>query len=430
MKTRVVKFLTGENIYYWSRVIIIGVVVGVSVQFVVAWTEPSGTAPSDNVGAPINTGPNSQVKGTVAGTGGIGSMGNIAAVLNITAGGDINAGGNVCNGDGECIGDTTSGGLWTANGSAISNTNTGNVGIGTNSPAGKLHVVSASGAEGIRSINPKGNTHLPFSDGNSYISGTNVILRADGSTGNTERMRVTSGGNVGIRTSAPAYPLDVNGSIRAIGQWLRTTGSTGWYNETFGGGWNMTDTTWIRSYGSKDVYINTMLRADGGFQVDGTVAISADNSTHRIDSPTSFAVLQFDVTGGASNNSLAIVQNTNDQLVFGRYADNFGAFQASPFIFNMDSGKLHVNGGGMQVNSLANCSGKIYTDASGNFLCGADQTGAGSSIGFSGCYNTTAPNDGWAACNSGYAVTAVYVNGVGCGGECVSTTVQCCRLTE
>jgi hypothetical protein len=42
----------------------------------------------------------------------------------------------------------------------------------------------------------------------------------------------------------------------ADGGWLRTTGNTGWYNETYGGGWYMTDPNWIRSYGNMAVYIS------------------------------------------------------------------------------------------------------------------------------------------------------------------------------
>lgn len=49
--------------------------------------------------------------------------------------------------------------------------------------------------------------------------------------------------------------------------WIRTSGNTGWYNETYQGGWYMTDGTWIRNYNNKSVYVNTTVRADAGFQV-------------------------------------------------------------------------------------------------------------------------------------------------------------------
>lgn len=41
--------------------------------------------------------------------------------------------------------------------------------------------------------------------------------------------------------------------------WIRTTGSTGWYNETYGGGWYMSDNTYIRNYNSKHLYITGRL---------------------------------------------------------------------------------------------------------------------------------------------------------------------------
>jgi len=43
--------------------------------------------------------------------------------------------------------------------------------------------------------------------------------------------------------------------------WFRPSGSTGLYFQSYGGGWHMTDSTWIRSYNSKNVYINAELQA-------------------------------------------------------------------------------------------------------------------------------------------------------------------------
>ena len=54
-----------------------------------------------------------------------------------------------------------------------------------------------------------------------------------------------------------------NNSISCSG-WFRSTGVTGWYNQTYGGGIYMADTTWIRTYGSKNLYVDAKIRVDGG----------------------------------------------------------------------------------------------------------------------------------------------------------------------
>ncbi len=68
-------------------------------------------------------------------------------------------------------------------------------------------------------------------------------------------------------------PLYVEGAITAPegtlrddgGGWLRTYGNTGWYSETYGGGWYMTDANWLRAYNDKGIY------TAGNVQAGGTV---------------------------------------------------------------------------------------------------------------------------------------------------------------
>ncbi|MGL6336898.1 prophage tail fiber N-terminal domain-containing protein [Aeromonas jandaei] len=41
-----------------------------------------------------------------------------------------------------------------------------------------------------------------------------------------------------------------------LGNWFRSTGDSGWYNETYGGGFYMIDTTWVRIYNNKKIHVS------------------------------------------------------------------------------------------------------------------------------------------------------------------------------
>ena len=56
-----------ENAVWWSGVVMVGLLLGVSLQFVRAWTEPTLPPPQGNVGAPINTGGQYQYKTGILG---------------------------------------------------------------------------------------------------------------------------------------------------------------------------------------------------------------------------------------------------------------------------------------------------------------------------------------------------------------------------
>ncbi len=61
-------------------------------------------------------------------------------------------------------------------------------------------------------------------------------------------------GNVGIGKTAPGWKLDVAGDIMADGGYVRVTGNAGLYFQDWGGGWNMSDATWVRTYNEKSVW--------------------------------------------------------------------------------------------------------------------------------------------------------------------------------
>lgn len=82
------------------------------------------------------------------------------------------------------------------------------------------------------------------------------------------------GGNVAIGGIDTTYKLNVSGDIRAS-SWIRTDGATGWYSQSYGGGWHMTDSTWLRAYNNKQIYTGSTspdaIHTAGGMSASGRI---------------------------------------------------------------------------------------------------------------------------------------------------------------
>ena len=84
------------------------------------------------------------------------------------------------------------------------------VGIGTTSPSQKLDV-----ACNIVCGTAAGTLYFGGDDHDQYISGDATSNYMTFSTGNAERVRINSGGNVGIGTTSPSEKLHVDGAVKS-----------------------------------------------------------------------------------------------------------------------------------------------------------------------------------------------------------------------
>jgi hypothetical protein len=116
----------------------------------------------------------------------------------------------------------------------------GDVGIGTSSPTASIPLTILSNSGNAIAMNVRGRSDgigvVLFSDNADAENGridfrTNYaeIKQARNaplilSTNSTERLRITAAGSVGIGTSSPTQPLDVNGNVAITGTGRRITG--------------------------------------------------------------------------------------------------------------------------------------------------------------------------------------------------------------
>lgn len=90
------------------------------------------------------------------------------------------------------------------------------VGIGTTSPGEPLHIVTASGDAFLKQENGTATTFSGPDSSNTGLYGTSSNHDTRFITNNTERVRITSSGAVGIGTSSPAGNFQVESQGRAF----------------------------------------------------------------------------------------------------------------------------------------------------------------------------------------------------------------------
>jgi len=73
--------------------------------------------------------------------------------------------------------------------------------------------------------------------------------------------------------------VNFNKGIHVRSDWVRVDGDSGIYFQSYGGGWHMDDSTFIKAYGGKSIYTSGMVRADSGIQVDGKWVVSSDGNS-------------------------------------------------------------------------------------------------------------------------------------------------------
>ena len=126
-------------------------------------------------------------------------------------------------------------------------------------------------------------TAIDMNKNNINNAGT---INSDNVNTDTVNAKNIKGGDVNAENGAFNQRLKAGSDITSEGGWLVTKGSFGWQNSTWGGGFYMSDGSWIRTVNNKGIYTegevqagsvnsNGKLRAGGYLQLDKVVTVDA-----------------------------------------------------------------------------------------------------------------------------------------------------------
>jgi hypothetical protein len=165
-----------------------------------------------------------------------------------------------------------------------------------------------------------------------YIAGQavgNISVFSKNSSASTLQSITLNNGNItssGFIAAGGSGVTDA-GSVSSA-NWFRSTGGTGWYNQTYGGGIWMNDSTYVKVYNNKQFYVNNTMSANNYYASPDSTQSGAKPGI-RIDRYYYWAAV--------------------DQPGYAWPYENFAQFVNTDS--NTETGSISISGGGVAFNT-------------------------------------------------------------------------------
>jgi hypothetical protein len=279
------------------------------------------------------------------------------------------------------------------------------VGIGTTSPTGKLEI-AATGTNAAPHIkltesgdtrefniynDGSGNGHLVLADSDDDTSDTEIVLNDNGIitmlTGNSERMRIDSSGNVLVGTTT-FNNLSTESGVLASNNVVMARGGLVDHQDACAVLQYSSDTTWLRAYGDTAGSGLIVFRTGGGAGSNDAEAMRID-AAGNVGIGTSSPDRQLSINDFSGNGTLSINASTSGACtvyfadgssgtsIYAGYIQYSHSDNSMQFATNGGSERMRItSGGGVGINTTS-VTGALTVQELSNQVIRSESTGSG-----------------------------------------------------
>jgi hypothetical protein len=207
-----------------------------------------------------------------------------------------------------------------------------------------------------------------------------------GAAGVNTGIFMNSSGNVGLGNTVPGYRLHVTGDAYVTGT-IRINATNSLYFETYGGGWFMQDTTYIRAVNNKSIYTAGSIYCDASLVVGGATTI--DSSRNLVNIGNINTTGSINMTGNTTR-----IQFNSTSAWSGDAGTSFGKleYHAQRWYVNAGSNSdriVQFRRAGSDVSHIDNAGtyfGSVSGSISGGTVAGSTGTFTGAVSGTTGTF--------------------------------------------